>query len=144
MNTEFEIRPVRVDDAEPLAELLSQMGKPILGEEVQLRLSLLFKHPDHQAFLAEIEGKPLGYIHAVHSIRLTSGPFLEIVGLVVSEKYRRSGIGRALVEFVEKNRSADKNNIRVRCNVKRKEAHAFYRSLRFEPKKEQKVFEFEG
>jgi GNAT superfamily N-acetyltransferase len=73
---------------------------------------------------------------------LESNPFVEVGGLVVDENYRSKGIGKKLVEqikqwCVEKHIST----LRVRSQVKRKEAHQFYLANGFTEIKEQKVFQ---
>ncbi|MEZ4686960.1 MAG: GNAT family N-acetyltransferase [Bacteroidia bacterium] len=62
----------------------------------------------------------------------------------VDEGHRGQGIGRGLIEALAK-WAKEKGNyrMRVRCNVKRKETHDFYKRLKFRELKEQKVFEVE-
>ena len=90
-------------------------------------------------FVAEYQNHLVGLIHGSLMIRLTSIPFLEIVALVVKDENRRQGIGRLLVEAVEKHCNCER--IRVHCNIKRTEAHQFYSLLNYDEIKNQKVFE---
>ena len=55
---------------------------------------------------------------------------LEIAGLVVDAQVRRGGVGRALVAAAEAwARQAGVDDVILRSNVARSEAHAFYPSL---------------
>jgi GNAT superfamily N-acetyltransferase len=81
-------------------------------------------------------------VHVFYTIRLESGPFCEIGGLVVSKNIQGKGIGKLLVEKARK-WAAERNigKLRVRCNVVRAGAHEFYIKSGFTENKQQKVFE---
>jgi GNAT superfamily N-acetyltransferase len=73
---------------------------------------------------------------------LESGYRVEIVGLIVGEGYRRSGIGRALVRQAERwalNIGSD--TMVVRSNTKRIGSHNFYPALGFSGVKTQAVYQ---
>jgi GNAT superfamily N-acetyltransferase len=77
-------------------------------------------------------------------LELTAATLLqaEIAGLVVDETARGGGIGRRLLEAAEQwARSHGCRAIRVRSNVVREGAHAFYVREGFREIKTQKVFE---
>ena len=137
--TQFRIRLLLEQDAPVIAALTHELGYDIGPSFIQKQAHQILGFPDHLAFVAEREGEILGYIHAIKAIRLTTPPFVEIVALAVSEKARRLGIGKALVQKVEET-DLGTTSIRVRCNVIRESAHQFYESLGFVLKKEQKVF----
>jgi GNAT superfamily N-acetyltransferase len=72
---------------------------------------------------------------------IDSEPFALITGLVVDETKRSRGIGAALVEAaVEWAAGHGYRTIRVRSNVIRERAHAFYERLGFSRVKNQVVF----
>ena len=72
---------------------------------------------------------------------LESGSFYEILGMVVDEAYQNLGIGKRLVqEAIRWSRNQGALSLRVRSNVKRKQAHIFYMRQGFAEMKEQKVF----
>jgi GNAT superfamily N-acetyltransferase len=136
------VRLVRRTDAEALARLSGDLGYTTSDTEVRIRLGAILAHPDHAAFVAEHPDLGLlGWIHVFASLRIESGSFAEIGGLVVMEAQRRTGVGRALVEVAEQwTWERGLTMLRVRTNVNRSEAHDFYRKLDFREIKTQKVF----
>ncbi|MBW4636237.1 MAG: GNAT family N-acetyltransferase [Iphinoe sp. HA4291-MV1] len=53
-----------------------------------------------------------------------------LLGLVVDEGYRHSGIGRVLMQHIEQWASiVSCQGILIRSNIKRKEAHRFYEKI---------------
>lgn len=93
-------------------------------------------------YVAEEGNEITGWIQVSFFTRLESGSFFEIVGLVVDERYRSRGIGKQLITQA-KVWCREKGNyrLRVRCNIKRADAHRFYINAGFREVKEQKVFE---
>jgi GNAT superfamily N-acetyltransferase len=78
----------------------------------------------------------VGIVH-----HLQSGPFGEIGGLIVSEKYHGCGIGAALVETAEKwIASHNVHKVLVRSQIAREGAHAFYIRQNFSRTKTSAVF----
>ena len=70
------------------------------------------------------------------------GAWVEIVGLVVSSKARRSGIGRRLIAEVERwAASLGAERVVVRSNTKRDESHRFYPAMGYEMVKTQAVYQ---
>ena len=60
------------------------------------------------------------------------------MGIAVSRKYKRKGIGRALLQQVEHwARETGASGIRLVSGATRTDAHAFYRRCGFEGNKEQ-------
>jgi ribosomal protein S18 acetylase RimI-like enzyme len=105
------------------------------------RLVRLRDEPEHAVFVAAIDGQEVvGWVHVELRKPLTSDPFAEIAGLVVSAAHRRLGVGRALADraiaWAETHRIAD---VRAPTQVHRDDALAFYEGLGFELYKEQEV-----
>ena len=130
-------------DADSVAALSGQLGYPMSGKEVKARISLVGKNPEHGALVAENgTGRPLGWIH-VYVAHLIESPnsYVEIGGLVVDADTRGQGVGKALVMAAEKWAiEHGYDDIRVRSQTKRTDAHAFYQHLGYELQKTQLRF----
>jgi len=82
-----------------------------------------------------------GWVHAHAAEALESGFRVEVVGLVVAERFRRRGVGRRLMEAAEKWAVAQGAPVLVvRSNVRRTESQVFYPSLGFAVNKTQTVY----
>lgn len=136
------IRSARNEDAEAIATLSAQLGYPVDATTVTRRLGKLLARPEHAVFVcADDDGNVLGWAAAEHRLTLESGERIELVGLVVDEAMRRHGIGAALVTAVEAwcmRRGQDE--IFVRSNITREDAHAFYLQLGYEHGKTQHAY----
>lgn len=138
----MDVRPMVPEDVEAAARLSTELGYPATAEELAGRLADLSWREDHAVLVAELDGAVIGWIHVQESRLVVEPPRADITGLVVSREVRRAGVGRALVEAAERwaaERGADR--IRVRSNVVREDAHAFYPAIGFEVAKTSTVFE---
>ena len=136
----LRIRPATAGDADVVARLSTQLGYPATAGEIVERLAGLPSH--HAVLVAELDGAVVGWIHVQESRLVVERLGADITGLVVDETARRESVGRQLVEAAERwatDRGAER--IRVRSNVIREDAHAFYPSLGFEITKTSSVFE---
>lgn len=91
-----------------------------------------------KVYVAEAEGKIVGFIHAEIYNTLYYKSMVNLQGLAVDSEFRHKGYGRALLGEVET--WAKRNGIdliRVNSGFSRKEAHAFYRNLGYDNEKEQ-------
>jgi GNAT superfamily N-acetyltransferase len=137
-------RKMRIEDAKFINILSAQMGYELTLMEAINHIEQVIESKEDCAFVAVSEEKIIGWIHAFKAIRIESGSFVEIGGMVVDEDHRGKGVGRVLVNKVKEWCSEQKNNsLRVRCNNKRLEAHKFYTKLGFRETKEQKIFQLE-
>ena len=140
MLSSIRVREIKEADYLSVAALTAELGYSISQEHVHEQIKSILKHQDHFALVAVKNEEVIGYIHVFRTLRLTSTPFLEIGGIIVKQAERRQGIGKMLIDAIDKF-SSENIKIRVRCNSKRELAHQFYHSLSFVEKKEQKVFE---
>lgn len=98
--------------------------------------------PDAWLIVAEIGGEVVGSVQVVAKVNMESGLFGEILSMIVDDQFRGKGIGRALIErAVDICRERGCPKVRVRSNVVRDDAHAFYRALGFSETKRQAVFD---
>lgn len=135
------IRSMLAGDAAAVAALCGELGYPQQADTVAARLQRLAASADHCALVVESGGGVVGWAHGFVTCLLESAPYVEIGGLVVSATARRSGAGRALLEALGAwARTRDVSEIRVRSNVIREAAHAFYRACGFADLKTQRSF----
>lgn len=149
--TGVSIRPARVEDGEVLAQLSGQLGYPSSRAEVERRLVPLVGQPAHALLIAEAEPEGggtagtrpqvVGWIHGFIKHTIEADPMVELGGLVVDEAWRGRGVGRLLIEAVERwARSVECATVTVRCNAIREQAHVFYQNLDYSVVKTQRVF----
>lgn len=115
-----------------MAELSGTLGYPFSTEVMTERLGRVLAREAHVVFVAEIAGAVVGWIEGGEQEILAVGKIGEIQGLVVADDARNHGVGRQLVEAVEKWASArGLGGLTVRSNVVRPESHAFYERIGF-------------
>jgi GNAT superfamily N-acetyltransferase len=125
LRTIVEVRRARPGDAEPIAELMDQLGYSVPASAISERLQRLGERRD--VFVATDDGRVVGW-----AALFVDEPFVEgfgafLEGLVVDEAVRSRGIGIALLEAVEaRARERGCAQIRVQSNVLRERAHSFY------------------
>jgi GNAT superfamily N-acetyltransferase len=140
------VRPAAPNDASALAELSSQLGYASSTQQVSYRLAEILGASDHIVLVAEIsqQGAPArvaGWVHGFVQKTIESDASVEIGGLVVDEEQRGLGLGRVLMEHIERwAREAGCSTVTVRSNVVRERAHAFYQRLGYATVKSQRVF----
>lgn len=138
----MQIRKMTGDDAGAVAKLCAQLGYPSSAEEVARRLALLAEGRDHALFVAEASAQVVGWVHVNALRRLEAGPLAEVWGLVVDESRRGQGIGnRLLLKAEEWALERGLYLIRLRSNIIRSGAHAFYRRLGYDLVKTQYTFQ---
>jgi GNAT superfamily N-acetyltransferase len=98
--------------------------------------------PEHAAFVAESSGGPIaGWVGVFVQRTVESDPSVEISGLVVDELSRSRGVGLLLLQRAEQwAREKGCATVRLRSNVIRTRAHAFYERHGYEHVKTQKAF----
>ena len=139
---QIDIRNAEMDDVQSIAELSEQWGYRSTNEKIWGCLQNIKNNSDHVIYVLLKDEKIQGWIHGIYSLRIESDPFVEIGGLVVDKDFRRQGSGKLLVEKIaEWSLSRNCHTIRVRCNIIRKEANAFYSCIGFKEIKQQKVYD---
>ena len=138
----MNVRPAHRSDARRIAELSGQLGYPATSSEIESRMECLVTSGRTAIFVAVDDAVVVGWISVRSDLTIEGGSFAEIAGLVVDERRRSAGIGRALLERAEAwARERGHGMLRVRSNVVRERAHAFYRRLGYETTKHQAVFD---
>jgi GNAT superfamily N-acetyltransferase len=135
------LRQMSSEDAPAVADLCRQLGYPLSSQQILENINAVRRSKDHDAFVAIYDSHVVGWIGLAQVIMIESLPFGEINGLVIDENHREKGIGKLLVERAKQWANEKGNDtLRLRCNVKRTEAHEFYRHLGFKETKQQTAF----
>jgi GNAT superfamily N-acetyltransferase len=142
VSTGYKVRAAVDADAAPIAALSRELGYPAETKVIRERMGRILARDDQRLFVAEgADGAVLGWLQAHSSDVLESGFRVEIIGMVVSEKMRRKGVGRSLVAQAETwAAEISAGTIVVRSNAKRVESHQFYPALGYLPSKTQVVY----
>jgi ribosomal protein S18 acetylase RimI-like enzyme len=139
---QIAIRVAEINDTQEITRLSEQWGYFSSLEKMQDCLQGILDNQDHIVFVLLLENQIAGWIHGIYSLRVESGPFVEIGGLIVDKDFRRRGLGKYLIDkIIEWSTFRNCHLIRVRCNILRKEANAFYDRIGFREIKQQKVYD---
>lgn len=135
------IRAARAYDASAIAELGAQLGYPATRTEIAARLAGIESEPNARVFVAEnAKGDVVAWLHVGARAQLTEDASAEILGLVVDEAARGTGVGSELLDAAESwARKLGCARLRVRSRVERELAHRFYQRAGFARIKTQAV-----
>jgi GNAT superfamily N-acetyltransferase len=140
--TQVNMRPIRPEDADAVAELVAQLGYARTPEQVRLWVNDLDARSSQACFVAELNGEVVAWIDVSLERHLQSEPFGLIGGLVVKDGVRGAGIGRLLCEQAEAwTRGQGVKRIRVTSRSTREAAHRFYLRDGYQQTKISMVFE---
>lgn len=135
------IRPARASDAGEIALLTTQLGYDLTHENAADRLSRILLREDQQFFVADVDGRAVGWVHVVFAEYVDAEAFAVIAGLVVDRDHRRVGIGRALMDRAEIwARDRGCSIVRLTSSATRHAAHRFYEDLGYTNLKTQHSF----
>jgi GNAT superfamily N-acetyltransferase len=142
LGTIVRVRSAAPADAAAIARLSAQLGYPAAVPALATRLQRLLASEDQAVYVAaDPSGEVVGWIHGAEQLLVESGARCEILGLVVDEIVRRSGIGRQLVAAAEEwALTRGLSEVSVRSAVSRAESHPFYEQLGYERVKSQHVY----
>ncbi len=129
----MEIRRATTEDAAAIAPLLTELGFPSTAAEVETRLRGLIA-ADETVLVAVDAGEPIGVV-SIHVTPVLHRPTSvgRITAIVVTERARGRGIGKALVAAAESHVARRGCGlIELTSNRKLTEAHAFYERLGYE------------
>jgi GNAT superfamily N-acetyltransferase len=141
--TPLTIRAPQPEDYPRLAELAGELGYPSTASDIARRLGRLAAiSPQHTVFVGQRQGEPIvGWICVALQGTIESEPHAEITGFVVGKEFRSQRVGEQLLARAEAwAREHDVTSVRLRSNVIRDRAHAFYLREGYEHYKTQKAF----
>lgn len=118
-----------------------EMGYEYPEEKTKEKLERLLTDDNHKIYVAVVDNKTVGYIHANNYDLLYSPHFKNIMGLAVLSDYQGNGIGKKLLESVEKwAKSTGAYGVRLVSGSTRVGAHEFYKNCGYTGNKEQRNF----
>ena len=122
------IRECVLADTESIFELnRSEMGYDYSLEETKQNIKELLLSAHDKIYVTVVDGSVVGYVHA-NDYKLIYAPAMKnIMGIAVSNKHKRMGIGKALLTAAEAWAKADgAKGVLLVSGETRKEAHMFY------------------
>jgi len=127
------VRDAVAGDAAAIADLVTQLGYPTALASMEPRLKRVLSLSHHRIVVAETAGAVIGVAGACvdHGVELEA--YGRITALAVDERWRGTGVGRLLVEQVERwcrERGADR--VTLTSGHLRPESHKFYMALGYE------------
>lgn len=129
----MQIRHATPHDIPPLVPLLAELGYPTHLNELTERLELFLKNPGYGVIVCEVETRVVGFLAwSRSSLFVSDTTRLHIEGVVTDPDYRRQGVGRKLLEFVEDiARASGASIVDLTSGVRRasKGIHQFYEGL---------------
>jgi len=137
----ISIRTGSESDAEAVANLTLQLGYDVTPADAKERLARILARPDQQLFIADDDGRPVAWLHAIKAEYLEADPFVMIAGLVVDRTCRNRGIGHRLMEKAEQwAKEQQCSLVRLSSSAGRVAAHRFYERLGYTIVKTQYAF----
>ncbi|MBW4687917.1 MAG: GNAT family N-acetyltransferase [Komarekiella atlantica HA4396-MV6] len=127
----IKIRQAEIKDAERIANLCEQLEYYVTNQQIEQRLAKINHNNAHIVYVATLANEyVIGWVHAHISDLLIIPTQAILLGLVVEENYRSSGIGRILMQQIEQWASlAGCEGVMLRSSLRRKEAHLFYEKI---------------
>jgi GNAT superfamily N-acetyltransferase len=129
------IRAAEVADTGALCRLIQQLtGEETTPEQAEAAIQCIQGNPACSLLVAAEDGEVVGSLYLVVAPNLTHAgrPWCVIENMIVDQARRRRGIGRALMNSaLEIARDAGCYKMFLGSNVKRADAHEFYRALGF-------------
>jgi GNAT superfamily N-acetyltransferase len=128
------VRAATVADAPHIASLLGELGYELSSAQARGGLARILRDRSHQALVATVARVPVGFINVRYRFQLHhAGVVGTIDELVVARRHRSAGVGARLVgEALAAARKRGAVLLDVGCNLRRKQAHAFYERCGFE------------
>ena len=125
---DYQIREMKIEDYKDIYELNCQeMGYDYPIQDTKEKLIQLSQSHYDQIYVAVIHNKVVGYVHANDYDTIYAPHMKNIMGIAVSKDYKRQGIGKALLNEIEKwAKDTGAKGIRLVSGSSRKGAHAFY------------------
>ncbi len=135
----FHIRVANVSDSKAIWELnCTEMGYNYPLDDTIQRINAILSSKKDRIFVAVCDDSVIGYIHACCYDLIYSPHLKNIMGIAVYHKYKRQGIGRALLEKVEQWAMQEGAvGVRIVTGATRIGAHQFYHKCGYSQDRQQ-------
>ncbi len=108
---------------------------------IKEQLQIILNSNDDIIFIAELNNQVVGFIHGSKYISLLGPKMINIMALAVDGNCQNMGIGRLLLNALEKWTILNKySGIRLVSGIDRENAHCFYESMGYDLRKLQKNY----
>lgn len=134
MSDSLTVREAAPEDASQLAPLLGELGYPVDANNLAPRMRRMLERDDQKVLIAERDGQALGLL-ALHVFPVLAydRDLAMIMALVVTQRARGLGVGRALIDRAEAiGKARGASRLMVTTHIRRADAHAFYERLGFD------------
>ena len=135
--TDFKIRPMRAADMKTVTRMIRELtvffGDKSQIKERDLRLHVLGKDKPNHILLVWHKDKPAGFCLSSDWFNFTRGFTVRNIHLLfIQEKYRRQGLGTALIKAsAQAARKAGCHRVDIQAARQNKAAHKAYKALGF-------------
>ena len=128
------VRPAAPADTPALAALATHLGYPTEVEQMRARLSRISGREDYETFVAERDGRVVGFAGVMHGLSYVyDPPYARLLSLVVEPEERGRGTGAALVAGAERwAREHGAEALHLTTALHREGAHRFYEGQGYE------------
>jgi GNAT superfamily N-acetyltransferase len=100
--TNWTIRRAQARDVPGLVVLCAQLGYPVIDSQLKIRLEAILRLDHHAIYVAvDREDEILAWVHLFERPLLIQAQGAELGGLVVEQRIRGMGIGKALLLAAE-------------------------------------------
>jgi N-acetylglutamate synthase-like GNAT family acetyltransferase len=126
------IRDATAADAGAVAGLIGELGYPTTADEIVKRSAHATEHGNGRILVAESDGviQAVATLYHIRHIHRPGGDICRITAFVVTEAVRGTGLGRQLIEAIERHaRETGCSRVEVTSAGTRTGAHAFYSAL---------------
>lgn len=121
------IRQVRPEDHRAIFSLSAELGYSYPAEKTEQRIRFILENTGDIILVAEEDGNVVGYIHASPYELMYQDPIMNILGFIVTEDRRGSGIGHLLITELERQaKERQFTGFRLTSGDYRTGAHRFY------------------
>lgn len=114
-------------------------GNAVTADKAEALFHKIASYPDYQFYVATLATETEDKIVGVFGLLIMDNfghcgtPSAIVEGVCVEENYQGKGIGKAMMKAAqEKAKAAGCYKLALTSNIKREQAHRFYRSLGFE------------